>query len=94
MVKSFADSLEQPRVQIHRLEMISLLESTGIKEPCNARTVNELLLQEITLKTINQTFGDKEHFIQVLQQNMAKAVRQFDTTSVECIDEKLQELQH
>lgn len=72
---------------------ISLLESTGIKEPCHARTVNELLLQEITLKAINQTLGDKEHFIQVLQQNVAKAVRQSDASSMEGIDEKLQELQ-
>lgn len=50
-------------------------------------------MQEITLKAINQTLGDKEHFIQVLQLNVTKAVRQSDTTSLEGIDEKLQELQ-
>lgn len=73
---------------------ISRLEPTGIHTPCHARTVNELLLQEITLKAINQTLGDRGRFIEVLQQNIAKAVRESDAFSVEGIDKKLQELQH
>lgn len=72
---------------------ISRLESTGIKEPCRARTVNELLLQEITLKAINQTIADKDSFTKALQQNIAKAVRLSDVSSVESIDDKLTELQ-
>ena len=72
---------------------ISRLESTGIKEPCRARTVNELLLQEIALKAINQTIADKDSFIKALQQNIAKAVRLSDVSSVESIDDKLTELQ-
>ncbi|MGF6376529.1 putative ATP-dependent Lon-type protease [Clostridiales Family XIII bacterium PM5-7] len=56
--------------------------------------MNELLLQEIVLKAINQTLGDKENLIKTLQENIAMAVRQSDATSYDGIDERLNELQH
>lgn len=71
---------------------ISRLESTG--HVCRSRTVNELQLEEIVLKAINQTLGDKENLIKTLQQNIAIAVRQSDATSADGIDERLNELQH
>lgn len=71
---------------------ISRLEHTD--HVCRSRTVNELLLQEIVLKAINQTLGNKEKLIKTLQQNIAAAVRQSNATSAESIDERLNELQH
>jgi len=71
---------------------ISRLEHTD--HVCHSRTVNELLLQEVMLKAINQTLGDNDNLIKTLQQNIAAAVRQSDATSVEGIDERLNELQH
>ncbi|MFV0503782.1 MAG: recombinase family protein, partial [Lachnospirales bacterium] len=71
---------------------ISRVERTD--HVCHSRTVNELLLQEIVLKAINQTLCDKENFINTLQENIAKAVRACDATSADGIDERLNELQH
>jgi len=71
---------------------ISHLEHTD--HVCHSRTVNELLLQEVMLKTINQTLGDNDNLVKTLQQNITAVVRQSDTTSVEGIDERLNELQH
>lgn len=70
---------------------VSRLERT--EHVCHSRTVNELLLQEIVLKAINQTLDDKENLIKRLQQNIATAVRQSDATSVDGIDARLNELQ-
>lgn len=72
---------------------LSRLEITGINQPCHARTVNELLLEEISLKAINQIFVNKDDFIKTLQENIVKAVRLSDATSIEGIDEKLNSLQ-
>ncbi|MFV0441602.1 MAG: hypothetical protein ACK5LV_09990 [Lachnospirales bacterium] len=72
---------------------LSRLESTGIKEPCNARTVNEAILEEIYLKAINQIFVNKDNFIKTLQENIVEAVKLSDVTSIEGIDEKLDTLQ-
>lgn len=71
---------------------ISRVERT--EHVCHSRTVNELLLQDIALKAINQTLGDKEKLIKTLQENIAMAVRQSDTASSDGIDERLNELQH
>lgn len=72
---------------------LSRLESTGIKDPCHARTVNELLLEEIALKAINQTLSNKNDFIQTLQQNIIQTVKQSNTSSLEGIEQRLNELQ-
>ena len=73
---------------------ISRLEKTGIDEPCHARTVNELLLEEVVIKAINQTINNKDNFLKQLQKNVAQVVGLADDNSKESIDTKLQELQH
>lgn len=72
---------------------LSRLESTGVKEPCHARTVNELLLEEISLKAINQIVADKDDFIKTLQENIITAIRLSSVSSIDGIDEKLDTLQ-
>lgn len=70
---------------------ISQLERT--EHACRSRTVNELLLQDISIKAINQTLGDNTNLLRTLQKNIAIAVRQSDCASVEGIDKQLVELQ-
>jgi DNA invertase Pin-like site-specific DNA recombinase len=72
---------------------ISRLESTSAKEPCHNRTVNETVLQDVSVKAINQVLEDKDHFTNALQQNIAATVRQTDTLSPEGIQRRLEELQ-
>jgi hypothetical protein len=49
---------------------ISRLESTSAKEPCRNRTVNETVLQNVSVKAINRVLEDKDHFTNALQQNI------------------------
>ena len=72
---------------------ISRLESTSAKEPCRNRTVNETVLQDVSVKAINWVLEDKDYFTNALQQNIAAAVRQTDTLSPEGIQRRLEELQ-
>ena len=72
---------------------ISRLESTSAKEPCRNRTVNETVLQNVSIKAVNRVLEDKDHFTNALQQNIAAAVRQTDTLSPEGIQKRLEELQ-
>lgn len=60
---------------------------------CTNRTVNELLLQEITVKAINQILTERDVFLKTLQQNIAKAVVNADTLSSDSIQSRLLELQ-
>ncbi len=60
---------------------------------CTNRTVNELLLQEVTVKAINQILTDRDIFLKTLQQNIAKAVVNADTLSPDGIQARLEELQ-
>lgn len=43
---------------------ISRLQKTA--SACHSRTVNELLLQDIVIKAINQALSNKEHFLKTL----------------------------
>ncbi len=70
---------------------ISRLESTGIE--CHARTINELVLQDVVVKAINQMLGDKSNYQAQLQLNIATVIRASQATFVENIDEKLMALQ-
>ena len=72
---------------------ISRLEITHAEVPCENRTVNELLLQEITLKAINKILTERKVFLKQLQANIAKAVVSADTLSPDGIQERLEELQ-
>ena len=70
---------------------ISRLESTGLE--CHARTINELVLQDVVVKAINQMLGDKSSYQAQLQLNIAAVIRASQATAIDSIDEKLMALQ-
>lgn len=72
---------------------ISRLEPTSAEKNCTNRTVNELLLQEITVKAFNQILTERGTFLKQLQANIAKAVVSADTLSPDGIQARLEELQ-
>ena len=72
---------------------ISRLEPTAAEMNCTNRTVNELLLQEVTVKSINQILTKRDIFLKTLQQNIVKAVVGADTLSPDGIQTRLEELQ-
>lgn len=72
---------------------ISRLEPTSAEKNCTNRTVNELLLQEITVKAFHQILTERDFFLKTLQQNIAKAVVNADTLSPDGIQTRLEELQ-
>ena len=53
---------------------ISSLEPTSAKKYCTNRTVNEFLLQEVTVKAFNQILSARDVFLKTLQRNIAKAI--------------------
>lgn len=55
--------------------------------------MNELLLQEVTLKAINRILIERKVFLKQLQENIAKAVISADTLSPDGIQSRLEELQ-
>ena len=69
----------------------SRLENTG--HVCRARTVNEKLLEQVTLDAINRVLCEKDDFLKTLQANIATVVLQGDTLSPNAIDARLRELQ-
>lgn len=70
---------------------ISRLESTGLE--CHARTINELVLQDVIVKAINQFLGEKSNYQAQLQLNIAAVIRALQATAIDSIDEKLMVLQ-
>lgn len=72
---------------------ISRLEPTSAEKNCTNRTVNELLLQEVTVKAFHQILTERDFFLKTLQQNIAKAVVNVDTLSPDGIQARLEELQ-
>lgn len=60
---------------------------------CHSRTVNEVVLQDIIMKAINTMLGDKNKFLETLQQNITTVIRESDVSSTTEIDSRLQELQ-
>ena len=69
----------------------SRLENTG--HACRSRTVNEGLLEQVSIDAINQVLCEKDDFLKTLQSNIATVICQGDTLSPEVIYERLQELQ-
>ncbi len=69
------------------------MEITHAEVPCENRTVNELLLQEVTVKAINQILTERKVFQKQLQANIAKVVVSADTLSPNGIQARLEELQ-
>ena len=72
---------------------ISRLEPGSADTNCTNRTVNELLLQEVTVTAINQILTERGTFLKQLQANIAKAVVSADTLSPDGIQARLAELQ-
>ena len=72
---------------------ISRLEPDSAQTNCTNRTVNELLLQEITVKAINRILTERGSFLKILQQNITKAVVSTETLSPAGIQARLEELQ-
>ena len=72
---------------------ISRLKLTAAEMNYPNRTVNELLLQEITVRAINQILTERYTFLKTLQQNIAKAVVTADTLSPDVFQSRLLELQ-
>ena len=72
---------------------ISRLDPTSAEKDCTNRTVNELLLQEVTVKAFHQILTERDFFLKTLQQNIAKAVVNADTLSPDGIQARLEELQ-
>lgn len=72
---------------------ISRLEPGSADTNCTNRTVNELLLQDVTINAINQILTERGTFLKQLQANIAKAVVSADTLSPDGIQTRLEELQ-
>lgn len=72
---------------------ISRLEPNSTEVPCENRTVNDLLLQEVTIKALNKILTERNVFLKQLQENIAKAVVSADTLSPDGIQAQLVKLQ-
>lgn len=72
---------------------ISRLEPSSAETNCTNRTVNELLLKEITVRAINRILTERGAFLKTLRQNIARAVVSADTLSPDGIQARLEELQ-
>lgn len=73
---------------------INHLEPTSAEKNCTNRTVNEFLLQEVTVKAFHQILTERNFFLKTLQQNIANAVVNADTLSPDGIQARLEELQN
>ena len=69
----------------------SRLEKTAAD--CSARTVRELDLKKAIAQAINNVFGVKTEFIDILNKNIAVSMNQVDETAIAEIDKKLGQLQ-
>ncbi len=72
---------------------ISRLEPTAADMNCTNRTVNETVLEEVTVKALNQILSSRKVFLKQLQENIARAVVMTDTLSPDGIQARLEELQ-
>ena len=72
---------------------ISRLEPGSADTNCTNRTVNELLLQEVTVTAINQALCDKDHFLITLQKNIETVICHENSHTLTAIDKRLTELQ-
>jgi len=72
---------------------ISRLETTSADVPCHNRTVGEPLLEEVTVKALNQILSNRKAFLKQLQENIARAVVTTNTLSPDGIQARMEELQ-
>lgn len=67
-------------------------EPASAEMPCENRTVNELLLQDVTIKAFNRILTERKAFLTQMQENIAKAVVSADTLSPGGIQARVMEL--
>jgi len=70
---------------------ISRLENTGLF--CDARTVQESEIQEVVMRAINNTLGQKDDFLSILQHNIEVVLSRGGNKGLEEINKRLEELQ-
>lgn len=70
---------------------VSRLENTGLF--CDARTVQESSIEQIIIKAINETLGEKDTFLSILENNIATVISQDNNQALAAIDKRLGELQ-
>ena len=70
---------------------VSRLQNTA--KACHARTVNELLLQDVAMQALNRILGEKDEILTVLQENIAEVIRESTAVNTVGIDERLEKLQ-
>ena len=70
---------------------ISRLENTGLF--CDARTVPESEIQEIVMRAINDTLGQKDDFLSILQHNIETVLNRGKDNTLADIDARLEVLQ-
>ena len=70
---------------------VSRLENTGLF--CDARTVQESSIEQVLIKAINETLGEKDSFLSILENNIATVISQDNNQALADIDKRLGELQ-
>ncbi len=70
---------------------VSRLEEKG--SDCTSPTINEETLQTAVVKAINELLGNKEPFLQALQDNIATALNEESDNDTDDVDGKLNDLQ-
>lgn len=70
---------------------VSRLEEKGSE--CTAPTINEETLQTAVIKAINELLGNKESFLQALQDNIATVLNAESDNATDDVDVKLNDLQ-
>ena len=70
---------------------VSRLENTGLF--CDARTVQESAIEQILIKAINETLGEKDTFLSILENNIATVISQDNNQALAIIEKRLEELQ-
>lgn len=70
---------------------VSRLENTGLF--CDARTAQESRIEQILIKAINETLGEKDSFLSILENNIATVINQDNNQALAIIEKRLEELQ-
>ena len=69
------------------------MEPSEAESNCTNRTVNEAVLEDVTVKALNRILRGRKEFLTQLQENVARAVVTTDTLSPEGIQLRLEDLQ-
>ena len=70
---------------------VSRLENTGLF--CDARTVPESTLEQVTVTAINEVLGGKDDFLSILEKNITAVLSEGNDKTLADIDSRLEDLQ-